>query len=105
MATAKKPCLLLFFFLILIFTYQYSKSAFSQMTTNFELLLMNIIYEVGIPTQILLTILLLIDCSKMARIRTNIRICTKEKPYSKFVIYAKLVQQKFQKSELNMCKY
>ena len=36
---------------------------------------------VDIPTWILLTILLFIDCSKMARIRFNTRTHTKEKPY------------------------
>ena len=38
---------------------------------------------VDIPTQILLTILLFIDCSKMVRIRINTRTHTKEKPYLK----------------------
>ena len=37
--------------------------------------------EVDIPTKILLTILLFIHCSKMARLRINTRNHTKEKPY------------------------
>ena len=36
---------------------------------------------VDIPTYFLLTILLFIDCSKMARIRINTRSHTKGKPY------------------------
>ena len=36
---------------------------------------------VDIPTEILLTMLLFIDCSKKAPIRINIRTHTKEKPY------------------------
>ena len=66
---------------------------------------MNISISIDIPTEIFLTILLFvdhIDYFKIARIRTNTRIRTKEKPYDKFVIFAKLVRQESHKCKLSM---
>ena len=65
------------------------------------------ILVVEILAQVLRTILLFIDSSKMARIRINTTTRTKEKPYiyDKFVICANLVRQKSQKCELNTCIY
>ena len=63
------------------------------------------IYE-DIPSQILLTILLFFDCSKMARMGINTSFCTKEKSYkmnSFFVFFSKLIRQKSRKGEQNTC--
>ena len=77
MAAAKKRCFLRFLYLT-----ESSPPSFNvrglQKTINLTLVYISV---VDIPTYILLTILLLIDCSKMARIRINTRTHTKEKLY------------------------
>ena len=58
----------------------------------------------NIPTLVLLTLLLFIDCSKMAQIRINSRNHTKEKPHLiNSYFFSKLVRQKGQQGEQNTC--
>ena len=83
MAAGRKRCLAVLF-TISVFYWIFTSVIQSPRFTNdyeFFISVSSLYISIDIATSILLTILLFIDCSKMARIRINTRTHTKEKPY------------------------
>ena len=99
MAVAKEAVLFPFSVLNWVFTYRHSKSEVYKWLQIWHTC--KCISVVDIPTYVLLTILLFIDGSKMARIRINTRNHTKEKPYLiNSYLFSQLVRQT---SQIRVC--